>query len=156
MKFTLWEKANHVPFIIVAPGVTKPGARIDTPVGLVNIYPTLAELAGLPPQSGLDGESLVPLLKNPDATWGRTALMTQGRGNHAVRSRDWRYIRYRDGTEELYDCRIDDPWNHNNLLAGKEKNKYAAVVTEHRKWLPKTEAPEAPVMQRPRKKTATR
>ena len=141
-KTTLWEKANHVPFIIVAPGITKPGTRIDTPVGLVDIYPTLLDLAGLPTKPGLDGQSLVPLLKNPQAKWDRPALMTEGRGNHAVRSRDWRYIRYKDGTEELYDCKTDDPWNHTNLLAGEDRDKYASVVAEHQKWLPATEAPE--------------
>ncbi|HUT89000.1 MAG TPA: sulfatase-like hydrolase/transferase [Thermoguttaceae bacterium] len=52
VKFTLWEKANHVPFIIVAPGVTKPGGRIDAPVNLVNIYPTLLELTSLPTKPG--------------------------------------------------------------------------------------------------------
>ena len=142
VKFTLWEKANHVPFIIVAPGITQPGTRIDTPVGLVDIYPTLLDLAGLPAMPDLDGQSLVPLLKNPQAKWDRPALMTQGRGNHAVRSRDWRYIRYKDGTEELYDCQTDDPWNHNNLLAGEDRDKYASVVAQHQKWLPKDEAPE--------------
>ena len=81
-KTTLWEKANHVPFIIVAPGITKPGTRIDTPVGLVDIYPTLLDLAGLPAKPDLDGQSLVPLLKDPQAKWDRPALMTQGRGNH--------------------------------------------------------------------------
>jgi iduronate 2-sulfatase len=78
--------------------------------------------------------------------------MTQGRGNHAVRSRDWRYIRYKDGTEELYDCKTDDPWNHSNLLAGEEKGKYAAVISEHKKWLPETEAPERDPLPKSKKK----
>ncbi len=145
VKFTLWEKANHVPFIIVAPGVTKSGTRIDAPVGLANIYPTLADLAGLPPPSGIDGESLLPLLKDPGAEWERPALMTQGRGNHAIRSRDWRYIRYSDGTEELYDCQTDNPWNHTNLLTGDDAKKYTDVVAEHAKWLPKEEAADGSV-----------
>jgi len=152
VKFTLWEKANHVPFIIVAPGITQPGTRIDTPVGLVDIYPTLLDLAGLPTKPGLDGQSLVPLLKNPQAKWDRPALMTEGRGNHAVRSRDWRYIRYKDGTEELYDCKTDDPWNHTNLLAGEDRDKYASVVAEHQKWLPKDEAPERDPLPKSKKK----
>ena len=152
VKFTLWEKANHVPFIIVAPGVTQPGTRIDTPVGLVNIYPTLLDLAGLPAKPDLDGQSLAPLLKDPEARWERPALMTQGRGNHAVRSRDWRYIRYKDGTEELYDCKTDDPWNHTNLLAGEDKDNYTAVISEHQKWLPATEAPERPPRHKSKKK----
>jgi len=63
VKFTLWEKANRVPFIIVAPGVTKPGTYIDSPVSLLDIYPTLIELAGLPQKEGLDGQSLVVLLE---------------------------------------------------------------------------------------------
>ena len=142
VKFTLWEKANHVPFIIVAPGITKPGTRIKAPVGLIDIYPTLLELAGLPAKPNVDGQSLVPLLKDPQTKWERPALMNHGHGNHAVRSRDWRYIHYKDGTEELYDCKTDDPWNHANLLAGKDKENYAAVVSEHKKWLPKDEAPD--------------
>ena len=111
-KTTLWEKANHVPFIIVAPGITKPGTRIDTPVGLVDIYPTLLDLAGLPAKPDAGWPKPRPPAERPQAKWDRPALMTQGRGNHAVRSRDWRYIRYKDGTEELYDCKTDDPWNH--------------------------------------------
>jgi len=69
----------------------------------LDIYPTLIELAGLPKRKDLDGVSLVPLMKEPDMKWTRPAIMTMGEGNHAVRSQRWRYIRYNDGTEELYD-----------------------------------------------------
>ena len=137
VKFTLWEKANRVPFIIVAPGITIPGTRIEQPVGLIDIYPTLLELAGLPPKGDNDGLSLVPLLKNPDGKWVRPALMNEGPGNHAVRSERWRYIRYNTGDEELYDHR-NDPWEHTNLASDP---RYAGVIAEHRKWLPKNEAP---------------
>ncbi len=130
VKFTLWEKANRVPFIIVAPGVTRPGSRCDRPVGLIDIYPTLVELAGLPPKKDLDGTSLVPLLKDPTRNW-HPALMTMGKGNHAVRSDRWRYIRYSDGTEELYD-HTNDPWEWTNLAT---KSEYADIIREHRKWL---------------------
>ncbi len=134
VKFTLWEKANHVPFIIVAPGVTSPGSICKRPVGLIDIYPTLVELAGLPPRKDLDGTSLVPLLKNPQRRW-RPALMTMGKGNHAVRSDRWRYIRYRDGSEELYD-HSEDPWEWTNLAKRRE---YAEIINEHKKWLPTNE-----------------
>lgn len=137
VKFTLWEKANRVPFIIVAPGITTPGTRINQPVGLIDIYPTLLELAGLPPKPDNDGLSLVPLLKNPGGQWVRPALMNEGPGNHAVRSERWRYIRYNTGDEELYD-HLNDPWEHTNLAGD---SSYAGVLAEHRKWLPKTEAP---------------
>ncbi|WDE97719.1 sulfatase [Lentisphaera profundi] len=135
VKFTLWEKANHVPFIIVAPGITKPGTRCDRPVSLVDIFPTLNELANLPVKVELDGQSLVPLLKNPQMNWKRPALMTQNPGNHAIRSDRWRYIRYKDGTEELYD-HSKDPWEHENLASNPE---YKAIKEQHKKWLPKNE-----------------
>ncbi|MCP5117093.1 MAG: sulfatase, partial [bacterium] len=114
VKFTLWEKANHVPFIIVAPGVTTPGTRCDTPVSLLDIYPTLLELAGLPPKRDNDGQSLAPLLRNPEAKREQPAVMTWQRGNHAVRTERWRYIRYHDGSQELYD-HTNDPWEWKNL-----------------------------------------
>jgi arylsulfatase A-like enzyme len=136
VKFTLWEKANRVPFIIVAPGITKPGSRCDRPVSLVDIYPTLLELANLPQKDDLDGLSLVPLLKDPDLDWERPAIMTMGRGNHAVRTDRWRYIHYRDGTEELYDHK-KDPWEWTNLAS---KPRYKKIIEEHKKWLPKSEA----------------
>jgi arylsulfatase A-like enzyme len=137
VKFTLWEKANRVPFIIVAPGITKPGTRSDKPVSLVDIYPTLIELANLKQKDDLDGLSLVPLLKNPDMEWERPAIMTEGKGNHAVRSQRWRYIRYNDGTEELYDHN-NDPWEWTNLAT---KPEFAEVISEHKKWLPNDEIP---------------
>ncbi|MDA0349700.1 MAG: sulfatase [Verrucomicrobia bacterium] len=136
VKFTLWEKANRVPFIIVAPGVSKPGSRIDQPVGLIDIYPTLLELAGLPPKADNDGLSLVPLLKHPEGKWVRPALMNEGPGNHAVRSERWRFIHYNTGEEELYD-HLNDPWEHTNLASNPS---YAGILAEHRKWLPESEA----------------
>jgi arylsulfatase A-like enzyme len=132
VKFTLWEKANRVPFIVVAPGVTKPGSRCSRPVSLLDIYPTLIELAGLPEKNDLEGNSLVPLLEGPAREWV-PALMTNGKGNHAVRSDRWRYIRYKDGTEELYD-HTNDPWEWTNLATNAE---YKDIIEEHKKWLPK-------------------
>lgn len=143
-KFALWEKTNHVPFIIVAPGVTRPGTRCEHPVSLIDMYPTLIELCDLKSKPELDGISLVPLLKNPDAEWSRPALMTYMRGNHAVRDRRWRYIRYKDGTEELYDHQNDpNEWAN---VAGDPKNK--RIIDRLKQWLPATEAPPAPKMKR--------
>lgn len=84
-KFTLWEKAYRVPFIIVAPGITKPGSRCSRPISLLDIYPTLLELAGLPPKTDLEGKSLVPLLKDPKQQW-EPAVISHGESNYAVRS----------------------------------------------------------------------
>lgn len=132
VKFTLWEKANHVPFIIVAPGVTKPGSRCDKPVSLLDIYPTLLELAGLPPKADNDGYSLVPLLKNPKSEWKHVPIMTMGRCNNAVRTERWRYIRYHDGSQELYD-HDQDPWEWTNLEGQPE---YAEVIRKLQSLLP--------------------
>jgi len=138
-KMTLWERGTHVPFIIAAPGHAA-GARCQRPVGLVSIYPTLIELCGLPARPELDGVSLVPLLKDPRAKWERPALMTYRRGNHAVRGERWRYIRYANGDEELYDLAAD-PNEWTNLAADP---RHAAVKERLDRWLPKTDAPNAP------------
>ena len=82
----------------------------------------------------------MPLLRNPDLPWQPT-VTTHGRLNHAVRSEDFRYIRYEDGTEELYDHRVD-PMEWTNL-SGDES--YSTVKEELVRWLPETNVPEAPV-----------
>jgi len=140
-KRTLWERATHVPFFIAAPEVTSPGSTCKRPVNLIDIYPTLVELCGLQAKPQLDGLSLVPLLKDPNTKWQRPSLTTHERGNHALRTQRWRYIRYRDGTEELYD-RDNDTNEWTNLA---DKPQYAAVKEAMARWLPKNDVPGVPV-----------
>ena len=142
-KFALWEKSNHVPFIVVAPGVTGKGVRCSRPVDLSVVYPTLLELCGLP-EVECDGVSAVPLLRDPRSEWKRPALMTYGRGNHAVRSERWRYVHYADGSEELYD-HDSDPHEWSNLARRVE---YERVKASHRRWLPSKEAKEVAGLKR--------
>ncbi|MFP6659636.1 MAG: sulfatase-like hydrolase/transferase, partial [Pirellulales bacterium] len=143
-KFALWEKSCHIPFIVVAPGVTRPGTRCDRSVDMSVLYPTLLELCGLPGDTKCDGESIVPLLRDPTKKWARPALTTYMRGNHAVRSERWRYIRYADGSDELYDHENDpNEWDN---IAGDER--FAAVIASHRRWLPKNEAGQVPDLRR--------
>ena len=139
-KFALWEKSNHIPFIVIAPGVAQPGSRCDRPVDLTTLYPTLLELCGLPSDRQCDGDSIVPLLRDPASDWDKPALMTYLQGNHAVRSDRWRYIRYADGSEELYD-HDTDPNEWINLAADE---RFAQVIASHRKWVPETEAQQVP------------
>jgi len=139
-KFALWEETTRVPFIIVAPGVTKANVACSRTVNLMDIYPTLIQLCGLPAKEGLEGNDLFPLLKNPLRPWNHPSVTTHGPGNHAVRSERWRYIKYSDGLEELYDHN-KDPHEWNNLAADP---KYAAVKKELGSWLPKTNAAPAP------------
>jgi arylsulfatase A-like enzyme len=142
-KGTLWEESTRAPLMIMAPGVTP--KRVRAPVSFLDIYPTLIELAGLPPKEDLDGQSLVPLMNNPDMEWERPALTTYKKGNHTLRSKRWRYTLYADGGEELYDHE-KDPLEWKNLSSDPA---YAPVKARMRKWLPETDAEDVYVLQWP-------
>ena len=143
-KFALWEKSTHIPFIIVAPGLTTPGSRIDKPVDMTAIYPTLSELCGLEIPDQVDGISLVPLLKDSCLEYP-PALMTYMKGNHAIRSERWRYIQYADGTQELYDHQNDpDEWYN---LANEEE--YKEVIEELKQYIPDENAEQVPDLETP-------
>lgn len=137
-KFTLWQESLHVPFIIVAPGTTRPGSQSDAPVSLQDIYPTLVELTGLARPAHVEGRSLVPLLENPEMAWDHPAVSTYGFNNHAVTSDRYKYIRYDDGGEELYDLR-EDPNEWHNLAADAA---YDAVKRDLARHMPKTNTPD--------------
>jgi len=135
-KFTLWERSTRVPYIIVAPNVTPANTLCSSPVGLIDTFPTLNELCSLPRVEGLDGVSLVPLLKEPSLQWSRPALTTHGQSNHSLRTDRWRYIRYANGDEELYD-HTTDPHEWHNLAA---KPEFSTVKTELAGSLPQFDA----------------
>jgi arylsulfatase A-like enzyme len=103
---------------------------------LIDLFPTLNELCDLPSIEGLDGTSLVPLLQQPSLRWEHPALTTHGAGNHAVRSEQYRYIRYKDGGEELYD-HIRDPHEWSNLA---NEAAYEDVKATLAKFLPSHDA----------------
>jgi len=113
-KQTLWQEASSVPFIWVVPGMTKPGTTTHAPVDLQSIYPTLCDLVGLPIPEHVDGDNIRPLLENPESKWDGIALTTMRYKNHAVRDERYVYIRYWDGSEELYDTKFD-PHEFDNL-----------------------------------------
>lgn len=138
-KNSLWERSTHVPLIFAGPGIVR-GARCDETVELLDMYPTLAELCGLPAKEGLEGHSLVPQLKDPKAARPWPAITSHNQGNHTIRTKKWRYIHYADGSEELYDM-VNDPREWTNLAGDAE---YAAVKVEMAKWLPKVDLPPAP------------
>jgi arylsulfatase A-like enzyme len=135
-KFALWEEATRAPLIWVVPGMTQPGGMCDAPVDFMGIYPTLTGLCGLPRPESVEGHDLRPLLADPKAAWNNVAITTFGQSNHAVRSDRWRYIRYADGSEELYD-HASDPYEWTNL-AGRPEHQ--GVKTELQKRLPETNA----------------
>ncbi len=138
-KFTLWEESGRVPLIFVVPGVTQPGSRCERVVSLLDVYPTLAELCNLPLPRHVEGRSLCRLLANPEAPWDHVALTTHGYRNHAVRNERWRYIRYADGSEELYDHQ-SDPHEWTNLASLPQ---YTEIKEQLSRYLPATDAQPA-------------
>jgi len=113
-KAALWEQTTRVPLIVLGPGV-EGGRRCDEPVELLHLYPTVLDLLDVEPPHDLEGVSLRPLLENADANWNHPAITTFS-DHHALRTDRWRYIRYVDGSEELYD-HDDDPHEWTNLAA---------------------------------------
>ncbi len=153
IKKTCWEEATRVPLLIRAPGVSRAGADSLRPVSLVDLYPTLADLCGLPSEpnaSGngcnLDGHSLRPLLADPTgAKWTvpaaalscieggekvETGVVAPPAKQHfTVRTADWRYILYADGDEELYD-HTRDPQEWTNLARKPDHTAKKAELRE--------------------------
>ncbi len=139
-KFALWEETTHVPFIISAPGMVKPNSVCDRTVNLMDIYPTLIEMCSFPVKKGMEAVSIFPLLKNPKLEWNHPSVSTWGRNNHSVRTERWRYIRYSDGGEELYDHNID-PHEWKNLASDP---KLADIKKQLAAWMPRVNAENAP------------
>ena len=134
----LWEAETRVPLIIAGPNVE--GGRVCVqPAGLIDLYPTLADMCGLSKPSHLEGQSLMPQLQNVDAK-RPPVITTFFENNHAVRSARWRYIRYSTGDEELYD-HDSDPHEWHNLA---EKHAYAEVVKDLSQHLPWVNVKTAP------------
>lgn len=130
-KNTLWDRSTRVPLIFAGPGVSQ-NAVVDAPAELLDIYPTLVDLCKLSPREGLEGHSLLPQLKDADAPREWPAITTHNHDNHGVRSKNWRFIQYADGSRELYDMQKDpNEWTN---LAGDPA--YADIVEQHVKWLP--------------------
>lgn len=124
-KATLWEEATHCLLMFRVPGMTPVGGVSQRFVSLQDIYPTLAELCGLEPPPYLDGRSLVPLLKDPNAEWESTAItgLTSKGGPWSayisIRTETGRYIRYGSGQEEFYDT-SQDPHEWTNQIENPE------------------------------------
>mgnify|MGYP000064520475 FL=1 len=137
-KHALWEECTRVPLVVAGPGV-EPGV-CDRVVSLCDLYPTVARLCGAVPHSRVAGHDLAPLLMHPAVRWDHPCLTSQGPGNHAIRTERWRYIRYEDGTEELYDHHVD-AGEHVNLAGRPEA---ADVLARLRPLIPTDVAPPAP------------
>ncbi|MCA9051700.1 MAG: sulfatase-like hydrolase/transferase, partial [Planctomycetaceae bacterium] len=129
-KFALWEEPTRTVFIWKVPGVTPAGVPCERPVDFMSIYPTLCALTGIPCPQHTEGADISRLLKTPTAEWTQPALTTFHRNNHSFRSEQWRYIRYADGSEELYDHNVD-PNEWTNLAAEESSAGVRAAFAEH-------------------------
>ncbi len=132
-KAALWEQTTKIPFIIKAPGIT-PNSKCSQPVSLIDVFPTFAELAGFEVPTFLDGTSIKPQLHNPTEK-RPPALSFYGEGNTSVRTEQWRYIRYEDGSEELYDHHTDPNEWHNlaqNPKHSATKKHLASFIPQKR------------------------
>jgi arylsulfatase A-like enzyme len=141
-KSTLWQRSTHVPLIVAGPPVRQNGQARPQPVSLLDLYPTLVDLCGLPSNSGNEGMSLRPLIENRKSSHP-PVVTTYWPDNHSVRDERWRYTRYKDGGEELFDEVADKNEFHN--LAGNPK--YADVKERLGKFMPPKSA--EPVPERP-------
>lgn len=129
------------------PGVTPEGGRCDRTVDFLSVYPTLMDLVDATPPAHLESASIASLLEDPQASWDRPAITTHGKGNHAIRTERWRYIRYADGSEELYDT-LADPLERHNLAGSAD---LAAVKSELASFIPSPEADPLPRRDRGRR-----
>ena len=112
-KAAIWRNTTRVPFIVVLPGDRPGGLRNNQPISHVDIYPSLCDFAGIPQPNHLEGRSILPLLQDPSATRD-LAFLSYGPENTAAQSERYRYLRYEDGSEELYDHQ-KDPHEWTNL-----------------------------------------
>jgi arylsulfatase A-like enzyme len=138
-KYSLWEESTRVPFIFAGPGIAH--GESGVPVTLLDIYPTLVEMAGLPPVEPLDGVGLSAVLVDPDnGDLDREYVISSLSNGDTLRGERWRYTRYIGGDEELYD-HSNDPNEWNNLA---QHGDYEDVLNKYRPALsPQTRAPRA-------------
>lgn len=133
-KRTLWEASTHVPMMISVPGES--ASRIQMPVGLIDIFPTLSELLGLPVPEQLQGHSLLPWMTGElsQEQPREPVLSVHGPGNFALRDSRWRYIRYAEGSEELYDHQVDEG-EHTNLVMSEAPSEDSRAALERLRTL---------------------
>jgi len=129
-KQTLWEEAVHCVLNIYVPNETEKNSVCKRTVSLLDLYPTLCDLAALPVPEQVEGNSLVPLLKKPEKKWNHPAITITLPGDVSVRSEKFHYIRYNGGEEELYDMQ-SDPMEHNNLAGNPEFEAIKLALAKH-------------------------
>lgn len=134
-KHVPWKESVRVPMMIVppkdfVPSGFKPGSRCDAQVSLLDLYPTLIAACGISNRKELEGKSLLPLIADAKTKWDNAVVSTIGRGTHSVANDRWRYIRYFDGSEELYDLK-SDPHEWFNIAPKQEHTRIKQELAKH-------------------------
>ena len=120
----LFDATLRSTLVVAAPGLARPGRSSRRLVSTRDVVPTLLDLAGIGPEPGLAGHSLMPLLADPDGAWAGEVLSSTARQasrvGRSARSERWRYTEWPDGSAELYDHQAD-PGEHTNLAQRGEQ-----------------------------------
>ncbi len=137
-KATGWYRSTRIPMVIVPPKNQlpegfEPHSTSARMVNLLDLAPTIADMTKVPIKKEWEGNSLLPLIRNPDQEWQTYTHTTFGRGNHTISTPRWQYIHYFDGGAELYDLQRD-PDEFVNLA---NDQKYAEVQEQLHQYLPK-------------------
>ena len=134
-KATGWYRSTRVPFLIIPPaGSTdyNKAIEIKNMVNLLDLAPTLADIAGIPKKTSWEGRSLMPLLSEEASDWEEVSLTTFSIGSHTISTPDWQLISYFDGSFELYDL-VNDPNQFKNIADLPESK---IVVEQLKKHIP--------------------
>jgi len=140
-KFTLWEESTRVPLLISIPGA-EPN-KVDTAVSLLDVYPTLLDLAGLPENENNDGQSLLPIIE-AETDLNRAIVTSKNENYHAVRDGRYRYLKS-DKAEALFD-HFNDPREFNNIA---NEPGSAAIIERLSKALPAAPYPSMHKREKP-------
>lgn len=140
-KAALWRESTRAPLLVRLPSMDGP---LETwqPANLIDLYPTLVDLCGLPAREGIDGVSLRPLLADPETPVREASITVAAQHQVAVQTVRWHFIRYADGSEELYDLPAD-PFGFTNLAVSAPE-AHREVLAGLRRHLPMDQIPALP------------
>lgn len=137
-KFTLWDLGGRTTMIMAIPGIS--GRTVKPAVSFLDIFPTIAGLVNGSRPAFVEGHDLMPLVRDPQMNWDKPAVQSYQQGNVGVRFGPWNYIRYKDGSEELYNLDTD-PLEFDNLVA-KGRGKHRKLIERLQIYLPKVTNPQ--------------
>ena len=135
-KFSLWKQATNAPLVIKYPGMKSASQECKNAVSFMDIYPTVLNILNFEQPEYLQGKSIKKLIDDPTSDWEYPAVITYPGGNHSIEFKEWNYIHYIDGSEELYNHN-NDPKEFHNLASDPQ---YRVIMDSLKKWIPESTA----------------